>query len=239
MAHRAVHAVLVACVGTLACRGHTNGSHSGDAGPVADSGSRDAAATRKHDAPAIDHHDAAEHDAAEHDAAAHHDAGVPLDAPAQHDAGIPLDAPDLCAGVTCDTPPPPTCSTTSTTMLVTYSATGTCSAGVCSYTSMIQTCAMGCNVDACVTSATDACGVCDRLWQCNPQLPPDQWSSIYDSSGLGCEDQSNQIVLRCNGEVDDLGDDMYGVATWNTTSFGMALIFPSFDGSVEIDCDPR
>ena len=177
---------------------------------MTDAASRDAS-TGAHDAPAT----------------VHHDAGVLPDALAQHDAAVSHDAPDPCAGVMCNTPPQATCSNTTT--LISYSATGTCSNGTCSYASTMQTCASGCDGDACVTSATDACGVCDRMWQCDAGL--DQWSSIYDSSGLGCEDQRTGTTLRCDGDMD-------GGGTWATTSFGMALYFPGLQGSVEVDCYP-
>jgi formylglycine-generating enzyme len=54
---------------------------------------------------------------------------------------------DPCQSVTCSSPPPPSCKTSST--LVTYAAGGTCSAGTCSYGSKETACAFGCAGGAC------------------------------------------------------------------------------------------
>jgi hypothetical protein len=174
-----------------------------------------------------------------HDRASPDARGVQLDAAASGDArvadaGVTIDAspdapPDPCAGVTCTTPPGPTCTNTAT--LVTYASTGTCSAGTCHYAATTQTCTQGCDVDACVTSATDACGVCDRDWQCDAAL--DHWSSFYDSDGLGCRDDRTGTTLRCNGSLDNDPDD-----SWMTTSWGMELLFGGVLGTHEVDCYP-
>jgi hypothetical protein len=135
---------------------------------------------------------------------------------------------DPCANITCDAPPPPTCS--STTTLVTASA-GTCSAGTCDYATTSQTCASGCVGTACVGPATNACGVCDRDWQCDAAL--DHWSSFYDSDGLGCADDRTGTTLRCNGSLDNDPDD-----SWIETTWGMELIFGGVLGTHEVDCYP-
>ena len=156
------------------------------------------------------------------------DASAMIDA--SPDARVMIDAPpDPCAGVTCTTPPGPTC--TSTTTLVTYASTGTCTAGTCHYATTTQTCTQGCDVDGCVTSATDACGVCDRDWQCDAAL--DHWTSFYDSDGLGCRDDRTGTTLRCNGSLDNNPDD-----SWMTTSWGMELLFGGVLGTHEVDCYP-
>lgn len=54
---------------------------------------------------------------------------------------------DLCAGVSCDTPPAPTCLDGST--LREYAGSGTCSAGICSYAPADNTCPAGCSGGAC------------------------------------------------------------------------------------------
>ncbi|MBL8951825.1 MAG: hypothetical protein JNK82_13670, partial [Myxococcaceae bacterium] len=59
---------------------------------------------------------------------------------------------DPCAGVTCTTPPPPTCVGGSA---VTFSLPGTCAGGSCSYPQMSTPCPGGCASGACVpVSAT-------------------------------------------------------------------------------------
>lgn len=152
------------------------------------------------------------------------------DAPAAADADVPVDAPpDPCAGVTCTTPPAPTCSDAAT--LVTYASTGTCTAGTCQYAATTQACAQGCDGDACVSPATDACGVCDRDWQCDAALDP--WSSFYDADGLGCRDDRTGTTLRCDGSLDNDPDD-----SWMTTSWGMELLFGGVLGTHEVDCYP-
>lgn len=55
------------------------------------------------------------------------------------------DGADLCSGVVCNAPPGPTCKDPAT--LETFSASGTCSAGKCSYPSTQKTCA--CAAGAC------------------------------------------------------------------------------------------
>jgi len=85
---------------------------------------------------------------------------------------------------------------------------------------------------------TDACGVCDRYWQCDAGL--DHWTSITDSSGPGCADDRTGTTLRCNGQIDNPSEDSYDQGTWNTTSYGMALTFGGINGfpSTEVDCYP-
>ena len=74
---------------------------------------------------------------------------------------------DPCLGVTCTMPPAAHCDGTSAT-LISYAATGTCSAGACSYTPSNTTCALGCangkcNTDPCagVTCTTPPANHCD------------------------------------------------------------------------------
>jgi hypothetical protein len=55
---------------------------------------------------------------------------------------------DLCNGVSCDSPPASTCSDPHT--LLSYSASGSCSLGVCSYPSSSVACANGCQAGACL-----------------------------------------------------------------------------------------
>jgi hypothetical protein len=154
------------------------------------------------------------------------DAIEPSDAPPH----VSIDAPpDPCAGVTCTTPPAAACSNLAT--LVTYASTGTCSAGTCQYAATMQTCTNGCDVSTCVGAATNACGVCDRDWQCDAAL--DHWSSFYDSDGLGCRDDRTGTTLRCNGSLDNDPDD-----SWTTTSWGMELVFGGVLGTHIVECDP-
>ncbi|HYQ02519.1 MAG TPA: hypothetical protein VER96_27795 [Polyangiaceae bacterium] len=54
---------------------------------------------------------------------------------------------DPCASVTCNTPPAVTCKDANT--LITYAASGACSAGSCSYTPTETPCAYGCANNAC------------------------------------------------------------------------------------------
>ena len=135
-------------------------------------------------------------------------------------------------------PPATTCKDSAT--LVTYASPGTCNpgTGACSYAATPQTCTMGCFGQACVTSATDACGVCDRDWQCDAAL--DLWSSSADSSGLGCTDTRTGTTLRCNGQIDNPSQDSYGQGTWVTTSSGMVLTFGGINGfpSTDVTCTP-
>jgi len=88
------------------------------------------------------------------------------------------------------------------------------------------------------SAPTDACGVCDRVWQCDAGL--DHWTSIDDSSGLGCADDRTGTTLRCNGQIDNPGEDSYDQGTWSVTSYGMALVFGGINGfpSTEVDCYP-
>ena len=54
---------------------------------------------------------------------------------------------DPCAGLTCNSPPAPSCADAHT--LKTYSPSGTCSAGACSYSFTTQNCAFGCSNGSC------------------------------------------------------------------------------------------
>ena len=168
-----------------------------------------------------------------------HDANTSSDSSRSLDAAIAIDAmpdarpidaaPDPCAGVTCTTPPAAACTDAQT--LVTYAATGTCNAGTCNYAPSSQACDHGCYGSACVGAATNACGVCDRDWQCDAAL--DHWSSFYDSDGLGCMDDRTGTVLRCDGSLDNDPDD-----SWMKTTWGMELLFGGVLGTHEVDCYP-
>ena len=55
---------------------------------------------------------------------------------------------DPCTGVLCDSPPAPVC--TNSTTLATYSASGTCAGGTCSYAKTTTKCSNGCQSGACL-----------------------------------------------------------------------------------------
>lgn len=67
---------------------------------------------------------------------------------------------DPCAGVSCNTPPGPTCSAAG--KRETYAATGTCSAGICSYAPTDTAC--GSNLQC----SAGACAPCDADSSCGP-----------------------------------------------------------------------
>jgi photosystem II stability/assembly factor-like uncharacterized protein len=54
---------------------------------------------------------------------------------------------DPCGGIVCNSPPTATCASTST--LQTYSSSGMCANGSCSYASMMTTCSNGCTNNQC------------------------------------------------------------------------------------------
>ncbi len=54
---------------------------------------------------------------------------------------------DPCAGILCDSPPPPACTGNAVT---TWDATGTCSGGACSYGTTSKSCENGCQDGACL-----------------------------------------------------------------------------------------
>jgi hypothetical protein len=67
--------------------------------------------------------------------------------------------PNPCGGITCSTPPAPTCASASTRRA--YSSTGTCSNGTCSYTFTDSTCPYGCaggtcNANPCTTTTCNS-----------------------------------------------------------------------------------
>ncbi|MDP3236177.1 MAG: hypothetical protein Q8N26_25535 [Myxococcales bacterium] len=55
--------------------------------------------------------------------------------------------PDPCTGVSCNAPPPSTCTGSVRTS---YAAPGVCAMGSCSYTASTETCAFGCTAGACL-----------------------------------------------------------------------------------------
>jgi hypothetical protein len=47
--------------------------------------------------------------------------------------------------------------------------------------------------------------------------------------------------LRCNGQIDDIGMDMYDVGSWHTTGYGIALVFGGVGGGLPpttVECYP-
>ena len=146
-------------------------------------------------------------------------------------------ASDPCAGVVCNQAPASICSTIFPNTLDTYGA-GTCSHGTCTYAPTMQTCDFGCYGNACVTAATDACGICDRMWQCDAGL--DNWVSIADSNGLGCADLRTGTTAWCNGTFGNPSMDMWSQGTWSRSTVGFNLLFVGTEGfgDVEVDCYP-
>jgi hypothetical protein len=73
---------------------------------------------------------------------------------------------DPCATMSCNSPPASTCADASTVRI--YSPSGTCSNGVCSYTSTTSNCPMGCANGACrpCNSTTCANGCCNINGAC-------------------------------------------------------------------------
>ena len=65
---------------------------------------------------------------------------------------------DLCNGVSCTTPPVPAC--TNPTTLTTFSSTGTCTNGTCSYTATNTACVNGCSIGMCLNQNLCAGVVC-------------------------------------------------------------------------------
>jgi hypothetical protein len=55
--------------------------------------------------------------------------------------------PNLCAGITCNSPPPASCVDAKTS--VTYAPSGVCSGGTCGYSSLTTSCIVGCLDGAC------------------------------------------------------------------------------------------
>src|SRR3989338_2310505 len=62
---------------------------------------------------------------------------------------------DPCAGVTCSSPPAAECDVNN---VKTYSSSGTCSAGQCSYSSSTSACRFGCSLGQCKPCESSACG---------------------------------------------------------------------------------
>jgi len=102
--------------------------------------------------------------------------------------------PDPCAAITCNAPPASSC--VDGTTLRTYSISGTCSAGACSYSSTDTACAHGCRTGACLD---DPCAgvICDSppTKTCSSSTTLRAWSSpgtcnsglcSYASSDMAC-----------------------------------------------------
>src|SRR5262249_713339 len=69
-------------------------------------------------------------------------------------------------------------------------------------------------------AAANACGICDRYWQCNAAL--DYWSSRSDGR---CVDDRTGTGLRCNGQLDSPGFPNNGY--WERAIWGLKLMFDS------------
>jgi hypothetical protein len=80
----------------------------------------------------------------------------------------------------------------------------------------------------------DACGICDRVWNCNgfPQV----WVSMGPDA---CKDTKNMTILYCeNGNTIGFPDPANNYGSWMITSTGLALDFNGLSGTMEIDCTP-
>ncbi len=92
---------------------------------------------------------------------------------------------DPCLGVTCNTPPAAVCS--SSANLTTYSSSGTCSNGSCSYNSSVNACPFGCSNGAC--SADPCIGVtCNTPpgVTCSPSGERETYAAAGSCSGGTC-----------------------------------------------------
>ncbi len=134
---------------------------------------------------------------------------------------------DPCAGITCTTPPAPTCVGASRR---TYGATGTCSAGVCSYPATDT----ACTAPASGTTGTCAAGACG--YTCNAGLsscggacvdlgtnPKNCGVCGHDCLGGACAAGSCQALTLASGE-----ESPWGIALDDTsvyfTNFGGGTI---------------
>ncbi|MBX3125614.1 MAG: hypothetical protein KF718_02820 [Polyangiaceae bacterium] len=107
---------------------------------------------------------------------------------------------DPCIGVSCNTPPPPTCSSSST--LAVSQAPGTCTGGTCHYAVSQVNCASGCSAGQCagdpcagVTCNTPAANYCtnsthltvrDLPGQCDASTGQCSYTTHQEFCAFGC-----------------------------------------------------
>lgn len=135
---------------------------------------------------------------------------------------------DPCAGVTCNTPPPPYCL--SSTTVRTYLNPGTCAAGTCSYPSQDSTCQFGCAAGACNPSSCVT--PCTNWTQCTH---PGEGCDVSTGccvpcggSGAPCCVDFVQGHFSCNGTT-----DVCGVSIGNGTTEGYYCCHNAGDGCCE------
>jgi hypothetical protein len=75
-------------------------------------------------------------------------------------------------------------------------------------------------------SGLDACGICDRAWQCDAD--DDMWTS---SGSTACVNSRTGTQLNCDGTMQSGG-------TWSGDSSELILAFPSFGSTVDVTCTP-
>jgi hypothetical protein len=75
-------------------------------------------------------------------------------------------------------------------------------------------------------SGLDACGICDRAWQCDAD--DDMWTS---SGSTACVNSRTGTQLNCDGTMQSGG-------TWSGDSSELILAFPSFSSTVDVTCTP-
>ncbi|MEO8874465.1 MAG: hypothetical protein ABI461_02670 [Polyangiaceae bacterium] len=76
------------------------------------------------------------------------------------------------------------------------------------------------------TTGLNACGICDRDWQCDAAR--DTWVSDGTSA---CVDSRTGTTLSCDGTM------LHG-GTWSGDSTGLVLGFDSFGSTVNVYCTP-
>jgi len=76
------------------------------------------------------------------------------------------------------------------------------------------------------TTALNACGICDRTWQCDAAL--DEWVS---DGTTACVDSRTGTTLDCDGTM------LHG-GTWSGDATGLVLAFDSFGSTVDVNCTP-
>lgn len=121
---------------------------------------------------------------------------------------------DPCVGITCNTPPANTCVSASTRR--SYSPTGSCSSGICSYSPTDENCAFGCVAGLCKDCTTNAnCGSGNfcNAGSCTPCTADTQCGAACTNcttNGLYCHPTALSCVqcvsdghcgsgARCNG----------------------------------------
>jgi hypothetical protein len=186
------------------------GSHDGGAHGLADAGATDAG-TR----------DAGGNDSGLADSGTHD--GGSVDA-GSGDGGTG----DPCAGVACNTPPPPYCF--SATVLRSYTSPGTCTAGACTYPNLDSTCQFGCDAGTCNPSSCTT--PCSNWTQCtNPGEGCDVSSGCCvpcGGSGAPCCVDFVQGHFSCNS-----GSDVCGLSIGSATSESYYCCHNAGDGCCE------